>query len=230
MDKELISINHPKYGTVFFVYKNEKIFVIGSEIERLFKYRCIQGSSLEKQKKHRISGKVVSFNLNRTRYDFFLRDKYHSFCKKNSPCVYINDFLGFLKNSRPVSKVQKTRKAIIDFLGDVLGSFEMKKGMDAIYSGMNAEQKMTVYTSMFQEWRDNISGIENKFKSIMAEMDEQKKQIDAKDRSIFVLRDKIKELEEQNAQLKSQLEDQTKLNKVIGSFVQDWTALNNATV
>lgn len=106
----------------------------------------------------------------------------------------------------------------------------MKKGMDAIYSRMNAEQKMTVYTSMFQEWRDNISGIENKFKSIMAEMDEQKKQIDAKDRSIFVLRDKIKELEEQNAQLKSQLENQTKLNKAIGSFVQDWTALNNATV
>jgi chromosome segregation ATPase len=74
---------------------------------------------------------------------------------------------------------------------------------------------------------NELSSLKNKFKAMQINLDSQKEQIDAKDKSIFALRAKIKELEEQNADLKSQFEKQSTLNKRFDAFVQSLQSVNN---
>lgn len=215
MDTTIFSIKDKDFGTVYFAKQSDKVFVIGRELVHAFGYDCFGNAFAPGRELAKIT-KVL--DLRSTKYRLLIKNAGKAKWTKDKEvkCAELNDFIKYLKTARIAGKQLGKRMRILDFLN---------KHFPSPFDGQEEQTKPKLFKGLY----DEITALENRFKVMQINLDSQKEQIDAKDRSIFALRAKIKELEEQNTLLRSQLENQTKLNKSIGSLVSEWTALNNVT-
>lgn len=265
MDKKIFSISNGEFGNVFFVKQNENIFVILSEIRRCFNYSPLKNSGNKESNpaSAKLKKSVIKMDLSATEYQKFLLSLHRNGVLRRireTSCIEINKFIAHMQSTSLNSfGKEKARRFLLD---NFVMNRNVKIDIDNRAKIANPEQELfkglgvkTTESDLFNDLNEDICSLKNKFKAMQINLDSTKEQIDAKDKSIFELRakikeleeqyaelkengqghldhmkDRIKDLEEQNAQLKSQLENQTKLNKAIGSFVQDWAELNNATV
>lgn len=225
METTVFTINDKEFGTVYFVKHGQRTFVILPEIRRVFNYKPVNfySDKLRNPSASRLAGMVKRFNLRDSIYhNHLLSKRMNRACEYVSrvPCVEVNAFVDYLKTVTVTTKgkdnVRKFFKNnhIIDNTKQT-ELFDVPLIMD--------EQ------DPFKTLHEDISALQNKFKAMQINLDSQKEQIEAKDKSIFALRAKIKELEEQNTDLKSQLEKQMHLNDRFGAFVRSWNSINNAT-
>ena len=265
MDKKVFSISNGEFGDVFFVKQNGNIFVILAEISRCFNYSPVKNCCHKEANPAAVKLKksVIKMDLSTTEYQKFLLSFHRSGVLRRireTSCIEISKFIAHMQSTGYNSfGKEKARRFLLDNF--VINS-NVKVSIGNLAKIANPEPELfkepgvkTTKSDLFDDLNENICSLKNKFKAMQINLDSTKEQIDAKDKSIFELRakikeleeqnaklkengqdhfnhmkDRIKDLEEQNAQLKSQLENQTKLNKAIGSFVQDWTYLNNANV
>lgn len=229
METTTFTINDKDVGTVYFVRNEHKVFVILSELMRCFGYNPLSGKVTSTLSDSSMLKKnIVKFDLRRTGYyDHFSSSvsvhagRLRGLYSRPKPCVEINNLMAYLKNSK--RSASRRKESVRRFLLDNFQSINKQEELPGLFKSAS---RNTVSDS-FDNMSNELSSLKNKFKAMQINLDSQKEQIDAKDKSIFALRAKIKELEEQNADLKSQLEKQSTLNKRFDAFVQSLQSVNN---
>lgn len=225
METTVFTINDKEFGTVYFVKHGQRTFVILPEIRRVFNYKPVNfySDGHRNPSASRLAGMVKRFNLRDSIYhNHLLSKRMNRACEYVSrvPCVEVNAFVDYLKT---VTVTTKGKDNVRKFFKNnhIIDNTKQTELFDVPLIRNEQEPFKTLH--------EDISALQNKFKAMQINLDSQKEQIEAKDKSIFALRAKIKELEEQNADLKSQLEKQSTLNDRFGAFVQSWNSINNAT-
>lgn len=227
METTVFIIKDKEFGTVYFVKHGQRTFAILPEIKRVFNYKPVNYYSVVKTERNpsalRLAGMVKRFDLRGSIYhNLLLSKRMNRACEYVSriPCVEVNDFFDYIKTVTLTTKGKdNVRKFFIN--NHIIDNTKQTELFDVPLIGNEQD--------MFKTLHEDILALQNKFKTMQINLDSAKEQIDAKDKSIFALRAKIKELEEQNAKIKGQLESQEQINKSIGSFVSEWTAMNNVT-
>lgn len=236
METTTFTINDKDFGDVYFVKNGHQVFVIVSELRRCFDYYPLNGNIKSKcSESFMLRKSIVKFDLHGTSYYEYLRSSGNAgkfvgiYSKK---CIEINKLIDYLKNSKqsPSPRKESVKRFMLDHIQAIINKYEQAiinkdKELPRLFESTS---KSTV-SDPFDNISMEISSLKNKFKAMQINLDSAKEQIDAKDKSIFALRAKIKELEEQNADLKSQLEKQSTLNDRFGAFVQSWNSINNVT-
>lgn len=239
METTTFTINDKDVGDVYFVKNENQVFVIVSELRRCFDYYPLNGNGNIKSKCSESSmliKSVVHFDLHRTSYYEYLRSSTGNAGKfvgiYSKKCIEINKLIDYLKNSKqsPSPRKESVKRFMLDHIQAIINKYKQAiinkdKELPRLFESTS---KSTV-SNPFDNMTNEIYSLRNKFKAMQINLDSAKEQIDAKDKSIFALRAKIKELEEQNADLKSQLEKQSTLNDRFGAFVQSWNSINNVT-
>lgn len=227
MGKTIITIYDDKAGKCFFVKENGKIFAIISEIVRIFNYNPVSGHSNPSSCSSILRKSVVKFDLQGTKYSDFLK-QYGEKGKLNhvssKPCIEVEMLMNYLNKSK--QSASSGKKDLRKFMFDNFPIYNVNN--DSPKELFESTSQNTV-SDPFDNLGKEISSLKNKFKAMQINLDSQKEQIDVKDKSIFALRAKIKELEKQNAELKTKLEKQSTLNDSFGAFVRSWNSINNAT-
>jgi hypothetical protein len=226
METTTFTINDKDVGDVYFVKNEHQVFVIVSELRRCFDYYPLNGNIKSKcSESFMLRKSIVCFDLHRTSYYEYLRSSAGNAGKfvgiYSKKCIEINKLIDYLKNSKQSPSPRK--ESVKRFLLDNFQSINKQEELPGLFKSAS---RNTVSDS-FDNMSNELSSLKNKFKAMQINLDSQKEQIDAKDKSIFALRAKIKELEEQNADLKSQFEKQSTLNKRFDAFVQSLQSVNN---
>lgn len=237
MDKKIFSISNGEFGNVFFVKQNGNVFVILAEIRRCFNYSPAKSGNKEvNPAAAKLKKSVIKMDLSATEYQKFLLSLHrHGVLRRirETSCIEINKFIAHMQSTTHNSfGKEKTRRFLLDNF--VINS-NVKVGIDNRAKIANPEPERfkglgikTTESDLFDDLNEDVCSLKNKFKAMQINLDSMKEQIDAKDKSIFELRAKIKEVEEQNADLKSQIEKQSTVNERFCAFVQSWNSVNNA--
>lgn len=227
METTVFTINDKEFGTVYFVKHGQRTFAILPEIKRVFNYKPINYYSVVKKDRNpsalRLARMVKRFDLRDSIYHNLLLSKRMNRARvyvSRIPCVEVNAFFDYIET---VTLTTKGKDNVRKFFKNnhIIDNTKQTELFDVPLIRNEQEPFKTLH--------EDISALQNKFKAMQINLDSQKEQIEAKDKSIFALRAKIKELEEQNTDLKSQLEKQSTLNDRFGAFVQSWNSINNAT-
>lgn len=239
MDKKIFSISNGEFGNVFFVKQNGNIFVILAEIRRCFNYSPAKTCSNKAVNPAAVKLKksVIKMDLSATEYQKFLLSLHRNGVLRRireTSCIEINKFIAHMQSTSHNSfGKEKARRFLLD---NFIINSNVKVDIDNRAKIANPEPELfkglgikITESDLFDDLNEDICSLKNKFKAMQINLDSAKEQIDAKDKSIFALKAKIKELEEQNADLKSQLEAQSTLNERFGAFVQSWNSINNVT-
>lgn len=228
METTTFTINDKDVGDVYFVKNEHQVFVIVSELRRCFDYYPLNGNIRSKcSESFMLRKSIVDFDLHGTSYYEYLRSSAGNAGKfvgiYSKKCIEINKLIDYLKNSKQSPSPRK--ESVKRFMLDNFRSINKQEELPGLFKSASRNTVSDSFDNISME----ISSLKNKFKAMQINLDSAKEQIDAKDKSIFALRAKIKELEEQNADLKSQLEKQSTLNDRFGAFVQSWNSINNVT-
>lgn len=228
METTTFTINDKDVGDVYFVKNEHQVFVIVSELRRCFDYYPLNGNIRSKcSESFMLRKSIVDFDLHGTSYYEYLRSSAGNAGKfvgiNSKKCIEINKLIDYLKNSKQSPSPRK--ESVKRFMLDNFRSINKQEELPGLFKSASRNTVSDSFDNISME----ISSLKNKFKAMQINLDSAKEQIDAKDKSIFALRAKIKELEEQNADLKSQLEKQSTLNDRFGAFVQSWNSINNVT-
>lgn len=238
MDKKIFSISNGEFGNVFFVKQNGNVFVILAEIRRCFNYSPAKtcGNKEVNPAAAKLKKSVIKMDLSATEYQKFLLSLHRNGVLRRireTSCIEINKFIAHIQSTTHNSfGKEKARRFLLDNF--VINS-NVKVGIDNRAKIANPESELfkglgikTTESDLFDDLNEDVCSLKNKFKAMQINLDSMKEQIDAKDKSIFELRAKIKEVEEQNADLKSQIEKQSTVNERFCAFVQSWNSVNNA--
>lgn len=228
METTTFTINDKDFGDVYFVKNEHQVFVIVSELRRCFDYYPLNGNIKSKYSESFMLRKsIVKFDLHGTSYYEYLKSSGGNAGKfvgiYSKKCIEINKFIDYLDNSKQSKSHRK--ESVRRFLLDNFQSINKQEKLPGLFKSAS----QNTVSDSFDNMSNELSSLKNKFKAMQINLDSAKEQIDAKDKSIFSLRAKIKELEEQNADLKSRLEKQSTLNDRFGAFLQSWNLINNVT-